>query len=468
MLRFMRKYATGYMVKGIFGLIIIVFIFWGVGGMQDNDKVVAEVGPHKVTLMEYHEAYNRALNMYRSIFKEKFDDNMIKALKLKEAAMNDLVDRYLLIQKAKELGMTVTDREFRDFADNMEAFKKDGKFDKKRYLEVLKANGIEAARFEESQKMDMLSAKMMNLIRDNGAVLSDARVYAAYIKEKGKVDLAYMVCDPSDYVKKVEVSDKEVQDLYEKEKASHVGENQYRLKYVAISDGGPVKDDAAYMELLKVKDIDAYGRGKGLTVTDLGVMKESEAFQRLKAMKPQDWLKGLRKGDISLPIRLDTRSYIFQLVDFEAGKPIDKATALKTIRERVALEKAKVMARMDAEGAIRKKSLSAKKETGFLPRSSAALPNIGVIPRDGTGVMALSKDNEIYDKPLEMGGKYYVFSLKDEKAPDKEEWEKDKGTFRQYLARKNEDEFFKSFMEELKKKNKVKINWKDIAVNESE
>ena len=42
--------------------------------------------------------------MYRNIFKDKFDENMLKALKLKEAAMNDIVDRYLLLQKAKELG----------------------------------------------------------------------------------------------------------------------------------------------------------------------------------------------------------------------------------------------------------------------------------------------------------------------------------------------------------------------------
>ena len=49
------------MIKGIFGLIIIVFIFWGVGGMHSGEKTVAEVGSHKVTMMEYQEAYTGSL-----------------------------------------------------------------------------------------------------------------------------------------------------------------------------------------------------------------------------------------------------------------------------------------------------------------------------------------------------------------------------------------------------------------------
>jgi len=469
MLRFMRKYAAGWMIKIIFGVIILVFIFWGVGGMQgDAEKTVAEVGSHKITRMEYEDAFKRLVDTYRNIFKERFDEKLVKTLKLREATMNDLVDRYLLIQKAKELGMTVSDKEFRDRLETVDAFKKDGKFNKKVYQEVLKLNNIEAGKFEQSEKLAMLSGKMMNLIRDNGVVLSDEGVWNAYVKEKGKIDLAYMVFDPSDYVKKVAVTDKDVEDLYEKEKGSHVSENRYRLKYITVIDKGPVKDDEAYMELLKTKDIDRYAKEKGFAVTDLGTMTEQEVLQKLKNLKANEWLKGLKKGDVSLPVRADGRSFIFQLVDFEAGKPIDKATVLKEIRERITREKAKAMAKSEAQAVITGKSFTSKKETGFLARNAASIPAIGMIPKEDHGVMALSKGRELYDKPVDMGGKYYVFSLKEEKAPDKEEWEKDKGPFKQYMMRKNEDEFFRSFMADLKKSSKVKINWKDIAVDQGE
>jgi len=469
MLRFMRKYAAGWMIKIIFGVIILVFIFWGVGGMQgDAEKTVAEAGSHKITRMEYEDAFKRLVDTYRNIFKERFDEKLVKTLKLREAAMNDLVDRYLLIQKARELGMSVSDKEFRDRLETVDAFKKDGKFNKKVYQEVLKLNGLEPGKFEASEKLAMLSGKMMSLIRDNGVVLSDAEVWNAYVKEKGKIDLSYMVFDPSDYAKKVTVTDKEVEDLYGKEKDSHVSENRYRLKYITVIDKGPVKDDEAYMELLKTKDIDRYGKEKGFAVTDLGTMTEQEVLQKLKNLKVNEWLKGLKKGDVSLPVRADGRSFIFQLVDFEAGKPIDKATVLKEIRERITREKAKAMAKAEAQGVITGKSFASKKDTGFLARNAASIPAIGMIPKEDQGLMALSKGRELYDKPVDMGGKYYVFSLKEEKAPGKEEWEKDKGPFKQYMMRKNEDEFFRSFMADLKKSSKVKINWKDIAVDQGE
>jgi parvulin-like peptidyl-prolyl isomerase len=464
----MRKYATGWMIKGIFGLIIIVFIFWGVGGMKGDEKTVAEVGSHKVTMAEYQEARTRLLNMYRNVFKDKLDENMLKALKLNQAAMNEIVDSYLLLQHAKTMGITVSDAEFRTHLNNIEAFKRDGKFNKTVYQEVLKASGIEPGRFEESEKSSMVGAKMMNIIRDNGAVLSDDKIYKAYVKEKGKVDLAYTVFDPSDYLKKVTVSDKEAEDLYEKEKGTHFGENQYRLKYITVAEKGPVKDDAVYMDMLKVKDIDKYGKEKGFTVTDLGTMRTSEVRERLKGLGSEQWLKELKKGDISLPVRADGKSYIFQLVDFEAGKPVDKPTVIKEIKERVLHEKAKGLARAEAAKAIAAKSPDSKKETGFVPRNSPALPGIGMIPKEDFGVLALTKDHDLYDKPVDMGGKYFVFSLKDERAPEKEEWEKDKVAFKQYLVKRTQDEFYKSFITELRKKSKVKIDWKEIAVTESD
>ena len=126
------------------------------------------------------------------------------------------------------------------------------------------------------------------------------------------------------------------------------------------------------------------------------------------------------------------------------------------------------MARAEAQSVISGKSFTSRKDTGFLARNSASIPAIGMIPKEDYGLLALSKGHELYGKPVEVGGKYYLFSLKEEKAPDKEEWEKDKGPFKQYLMRKNEDEFFKSFMADLRKSNKVKIDWKEISVNQSE
>lgn len=463
MLKFMRKYATGYMVKAMFGLIIVVFVFWGVGSFRESDRTVAVVGPYKISIMEYQEEYNRLLNMYRMIYKDKLDENVLRELKLKEKAMNELVDKYILLIKAHELGISVTDKEFKEYMENIEMFKRDGKFSEIAYKEILKRNNLDPKRFEQSEKNALLTTKMINLIKDTGALMGESNLWNSYVKEKGKINLGYVEYDPSSYRTKVNVDDQEVSSVYEKEKDIKRGENVYRLKYLVIDEKSTIKDDAAYLELLKSKDLEAYGKQKGLQVIDLGQMKEGEVLKKLKNLKGDEWLRGLKKGEISLPVRVDTKSYIFQVLDFEEGKPLDKTFAMKEIKERLLNEKAKSFAKSLAQTLIDKKTVDSKKDTGLIPRATQAIPKIGQIPKDDLGILALSKEFPIYKKPVEIDGTIYVFYYKEEEMPTKDEWEKDKESYKRYVLSRGQGDFLKSFMEAMRKTEKVKIEWKEIS-----
>ena len=72
--------------------------------------------------------------------KDKFDENMLK--ELKEKVMEDLVDKYVLLVKADELDIKVSDREFGDFFNSIEAFKKDGKFNNEQYRQSSEARTL--------------------------------------------------------------------------------------------------------------------------------------------------------------------------------------------------------------------------------------------------------------------------------------------------------------------------------------
>ncbi|MDD5010130.1 MAG: hypothetical protein PHC68_17225, partial [Syntrophorhabdaceae bacterium] len=217
-----------------------------------------------------------------------------------------------------------------------------------------------------------------------------------------------------------------------------------------------------YMDLLKVKDIDQYGKQKGLNVVDLGMMNEGEVMKRLKDMKVDDWLRGLKKGDITLPIRESGKSYIFQLVDVQDGKPLDKGVVLARIKERITAERSKNLAKLAAEDAIARKSPGPGKETGFILRNAHNIKGIGDVPKGDVNLRTLSKDKPLYAKPVEVSGRFYVFSFKDEKFPDKKEWQKEKDSYTRYFVTKNREDFFKSFMTEMRTKGKIKISWQEI------
>jgi parvulin-like peptidyl-prolyl isomerase len=449
------------MIKVLFGIIIIVFIFWGVGSFRDSDRTVAEIGPYKVSVAEYHQAYDKTITYYRTLYRDKFDENMMRELKLKERVMDQLVDKYLLLKKAEEMGIRISDREFSEYVAGIEAFKRNGKFDEQVYAEVLKRNNMDPKSFEEAERQALVIGKLMNIIQDNGSRTDEKAARNSYIKETGQIKLSMAVIDPSDYRDKVSVEEKELNDIYEREKSLHKSENTYHLKYMIIEEKSSVKDDQAYMELLKSRDISAYSKTKGVEVVDLGTARESEVFARFSRVKIQESLKGMVKGDISLPVRDGNRSYIFQIIDRQDGKPLERAEALQVIKARIISEKAKTMARAKAEDSIKDKGTKFSKETAFLSRNVGVVPGVGQVPKGDLGIFALNK-GQTYEKPVEIADKYYLFTCSDEKVPGNEQWEKDKEIYKQIFAMKVREEFITAFKEDLKKQIKVKVDWKEI------
>jgi len=461
MLRFMRKHASRWLLGIICAIIAIVFVFTFGFSKGGPEKTIARVGPYRISAAEYDQAYRRVEAFYRNLYRDKFDEETRNQLKLKEETMDQLVDKYLFLKAADDMGIGVSEKEFRAYLSSIEVFRRNGAFSKEAYAEFLRRNNLDPKSFEDRERKVMTIDRVARIIGDNGVRVDESAAHDAYVKERGQIKLAAAVFDLGSYKDKVDIDDKEVTSIYDREKDAYRSENTYHLRYMLINDKSGVRDDQAYMELLKTKDMAVYGRSKGIEVTDLGVLKESEVMARFAALKPQNWLKSLGKGEISLPVREGDRSFIFQMADREEGKPLPKEAAVKAIRERIAAEKANVMARVKAEDAARGKEAKFGKETAFIPRNVMMIQGVGQIPRDDAGVLALSKGG-IYGKPVSIGGKYYVFKCTDEKQPDNAQWEKDKETYKRIYEAMMREAFLTSFKEGMKKSVKIKIDWNEI------
>jgi parvulin-like peptidyl-prolyl isomerase len=438
------------------GVITVAFVFtfgFRQGGLENT---VAEVGPYKISTVEYRDLYNKTVEKYRALYRDKFDDEMKNELKLKDRVVDELVDRYLLLAQADRMGIRVTDKEYSEYLAGMGVLDKDGRLSDA-FLEFLRKNGMDPKSFELSQKREMAIGKLLAIIGDHGTQVDEEAAYRSYLKERGQVRLSVAVFDPDDFKGKVSVEEKELNDLYEKEKAGHKSENTYHLKYMVIGEGSEVKDDQAYMDLLKSRDMSVYSRSKGIEVIDLGTMKESELNAKFGRLKIRERLKGMVKGDISLPIREGSKSYIFQIVDRAEGKPYEKGEVLRIIKARLIAEKAKTMARLEAEDAIKAKKVKFRKETPFLDRNTPVIQGIGQVPKEHAALLGLSK-GQMYDKPVEMNDRYYVFAAADEKQPGKEQWEKEKNAYKQFFFAMSQQEMFTKLRDDLKKKIKVKID----------
>lgn len=185
MLKAMRKHAKFFYV--LFFIVILSFIFWGVGTVDKstNNVPVAEIEKEKISVEEYWTAYDRAREFYRNIFKEKFNEEMEKQLNLKQKVLDSLVDERVLLIVARKAGLTVSDSELQEAVMNDPLFVREGRFNREVYLRVLQLNRLTPEFYESVKRRELLLAKMRRLIGE-AAELTEADLKPAAVGDKSQ------------------------------------------------------------------------------------------------------------------------------------------------------------------------------------------------------------------------------------------------------------------------------------------
>ena len=218
MLESFRKRRNSALIVVAFAAIIVVFIFWGVGpsGNGENDSsVVATVDGEAISYREYANLYKKEQEYYKETFKEQFTDEMARKLNLKQKAVDILINRALAIKEAASQGMKVTEQEVQDAIKAIPVFGKDGAFDKDLYFKVLSSNRINPAEFEKSIEADLLTAKIREKVLKDVAV-TDKELKDRFFRENRKIDLSFVVVDGQSLKKTAAVTDEEAKEYLKK------------------------------------------------------------------------------------------------------------------------------------------------------------------------------------------------------------------------------------------------------------
>ncbi|MFQ5456461.1 MAG: SurA N-terminal domain-containing protein [Nitrospirota bacterium] len=171
MLKIIRKGAieNPWVFRIIMGSIALTFMltmgWWGLN--SSGREYAAIVNGEKISLMEYNRAYQNAYKFYRNIFKEKFDEDMIKKLNLKKNILNSLIEKRLLLRVADEMNLSISNDVLKEAIIKISSFQTNGRFDPELYDRVLALNHISKEAFEVSQREDMLIDKVRNIIKSS-------------------------------------------------------------------------------------------------------------------------------------------------------------------------------------------------------------------------------------------------------------------------------------------------------------
>lgn len=186
MLKEMRRHARYFYV--LFVVIILTFIFWGVGGVDKDtaSEPLAQVAGQKITLEEYWRNYDRVLDLYRDVYKEKFDEKMREELKQK--VLESMIDDLVLLKAAADAGLKISDRELEEAIKNDPSFTRDGVFSSDIYERTLELNRMTPAYFEAYKRRAILLERMRRIV-ETSVDLSPAEEEALKGDEKAVNDI---------------------------------------------------------------------------------------------------------------------------------------------------------------------------------------------------------------------------------------------------------------------------------------
>lgn len=524
MLDVMRRHAQSWVIKGIFVIIIIVFVlFWTEPREKGSGlQVVAVVDGSKITMSEYRRSYDNLANIYRSIYREGLSDEVLKMLKLREKALDKLVDSRLLLKEADRLGLRVSDAELVDSITKYPAFQKDDVFDKAQYLAVLRANRLTPDEFEDGQRKNMLISKVEGIIKE-GVKVSDDEVWDSYVKQKEKVNVEIIKIDPKDLLRDAKVSEDEAKGYFSKnkdrlklptrvktefitlktedaEKGMTVTEDDLRKFYEKNRDlfkkpeGGekPFEEVMAQVAVLfrrekteevmrervyklredaaKAKSFEEVATKEKLPVTKTGFFAAGDMVEGI-GVNPDFYREAfiLKAGEVSQPVKTPVGYLILtvterqeaRIPEFEEVKEKAVAAVAEKKAGEMALKKGEEILAGLREGKINVSKLPYKPlDTGLFARGGS-IPNVGPSEEMNNAAFSLTKVMPYPAKPFSVNGITYIMKLKERTEADREGLKAEEASVRERLGQQKGEEALRNWLKIARTKAKIKT-YEDI------
>lgn len=400
MLRYLRENTGNWIIKFFLGIIVLVFVFLGVGSMNSGKhNQVATVNDQTITFSEYRDAYQRMIQRLQQQFGTSLDDDLIKSLNVKQHAVNSLIDQKILEIEAQKLNIVVSDEELKQDLLSVKAFQKDGAFNLDLYKRVLGQNAMTPETFEAMQRNAIRNTKLQRMVI-NGITVGNQEAQAWYSFNNTKAGINYVLIDPAtfsdvyadkaqirseyddhhdlymsepkrkvaflvfapaDFESRVKIDETSIRGFYDQNPARFTTPEQVEASHILIrvnenADEQAVakaREDAlsVYEKAVKAEDFSELAKtySQGPSATSGGYLGR---FDKASMVKPfADAAFAMKPGDISQPVRTRFGWHIIKVTDRTPETVTPFETARVTIQKELAASQIQDLAYNKAEDA---------------------------------------------------------------------------------------------------------------------
>jgi peptidyl-prolyl cis-trans isomerase D len=234
MLQNIRDNSQGWIAKTIIGVIVALLALTGVDAIftsTSNSQNTAEVNGEKITSAELSQAVEMQRRQLLQQLGRDFDASQLDEKLLREAALNGLIERTLLLDSAREANFAFSQQALDQIILKTPEFMVDGQFNAERFDQVIRQLGYSRLQFRQMLEQEMLIGQLRAGIANSGFVTDD-QVQAFAALEKQTRDFATLTLNAD--LNAVSLSDDDIKAYYNAQASEFMSPEQVVLEYVEL------------------------------------------------------------------------------------------------------------------------------------------------------------------------------------------------------------------------------------------
>jgi len=318
------KFSKSFFVKLLVGIIILPFVFWGMGDVfrGGNQNVIASIDSKKVSTQEFID-YLQRLNLTEEQIKNLPKTDLI------EKILSEYIGKKIMDLEIKKLKIIVNDNSLIKIIKNDELFIKDDKFSRTEYEKFLITSGVTAPTFEANIAEQEKKRQFLSSL-SGGIVVPEILVNNEYRKENQSKTIRYI--DLEKFHSKYKPTDEDKKELFEKNKDFFFTEYK-SVRYAEISpekiSGDKEYNEAFFKQLDNIENNILDGQSFNdaaknanlsvISIKKINAKKEDESKNKIKNLSDNLFKKIYNLKSINSPevINLDNKYYIAEIFDVD-------------------------------------------------------------------------------------------------------------------------------------------------------
>ncbi|HEB57796.1 MAG TPA: hypothetical protein ENJ01_01085 [Gammaproteobacteria bacterium] len=234
MLQLIRDHTQGIFVWTVIVLIIAAFATFGLSSyLSGSSKNIAiKVNGEEISSTEYTRAYRATEQRIQKQMGPQFDAAMLPPEMIRNQVVEELISRTLIDQLIDDIGLVASRQQVLDYLHQIPDFQDaSGQFSPERYREILAQSRLTTEGYEASVARELVQSQLRSGLMATGFVtLAEARNYLSLVQESRSLGLLLIPADSGEF----SISDEEIQQYYETNRASFMEPERVRLAYIDL------------------------------------------------------------------------------------------------------------------------------------------------------------------------------------------------------------------------------------------